>query len=168
MIKLDETSKEFKDIEAQWYEEVKTVDSKNKLNKFIDKIMKGYEHDYGTYVHAVAVCTKAFIRLYGGEMTGMQASFLMWELIRNTFGCDDKFGLQLIRYEYVLYPQLLYRFDVEIDEDTHEKIIDEVKKLMEEHKDASDDVKAHWEKLASGWLPECIKIKAKKESEVKA
>ena len=157
MIKLDETSKEFEEIEKGWYEEVKTINSKNKLNNFVNKIMTGYEHDYGTYVHAVAVCTKAFIRLYGGGMTGFQANFLMWQLIRNTFNHDDKFGIQLIKYQDVLYPQLLDSFVVEFDKETHEKVIAEAKKLLEEHKDATKEVKAHWELLASGWLPKFIK-----------
>ena len=165
MIKLDETSKEFADIEKGWYDEVKTITSKNKLNNFINKVLCGYEHDYGTYVRAVAVCTKAFIRYYGSAMTFVQANFLMWQLIRNTFNYDDKFGMQLIKYQDVLYPQLLDSFVVEFDEETHEKVIAEAKALIEEHKDATEEVKEHWEKLASGWLPECIKLK---ESEAKA
>ena len=167
MIKLDETSKEFADIEKGWYDEVKTITSKNRLDRFVKKVLCGYEHDYGTYVKAVAVCTKAFIRYYGSAMTGYQASFLMWELVRHTFNNDDKFGMQLVRFENVLYPQMLFTFEVEFDEEIHEKVIAEAKKLLEEDKTekvkASKDVKAHWEKLASGWLPKCIKLKVKEE-----
>lgn len=164
MISLDETNKEFEEIEKGWYEEVKTINSKNKLNNFITKILCGYEHDYGTYVRAVAVCTKAFIRYYGSNMTYLQANYLMWELIRKTFDNNDALGLQLIKFEDILYPQLLNSFVVEFDEATHQKVIDTAKKFLEEHQDATEEVKEHWEKLATGWLPDCVKLK---ESEVK-
>lgn len=163
MIKLDEQSKEFKEIKEQWLEEVKTINSKNKLDRFVKKVMQGYEHDYGTYVHAVSVCTKAFIRYYGSGMSGVQASFLMWDIIRNTFGKQDKFGLQLVEYESILFPQMLYRLEVKIDEDTHEKIIETAKQYLIEKKDVAEEVKKHWEKLASGWLPECAKLKETKK-----
>ena len=159
MIKLDESSKEFKELKKQWLEEVKTINSKNKLDRFVKKVMTGYEHDYGTYVHAVSVCAKAFIRFYGSEMTGFQASFLMWDIIRNTFGKHDKFGLQLIEYESILFPQLLHRFKVVFDDDTHKKIIETAKQYLAEHKDANEEVRKHWEKLATGWLPNCVSLK---------
>ena len=164
MIKLDETSKEFKELKQQWLEEVKTINSKNKLDRFIKKIMTGYEHDYGTYVHAVSVCTKAFIRYYGSEMTGFQASFLMWDIIRNTFGKQDKFGMQLIEYESILFPQMLYHFKVEFDNETHQKIIETAKQYLTEHTEAVNNVRKHWEKLASGWLPDCVSLKNDKKS----
>ncbi len=169
MIKLDETSKEFEEIENGWYEEVKTINTKRKLKKFVKKIICGYEHDYGTYIHAVAVCTKAFIRLYGGGMSGLQANFLMWLLIRKTFGVNDEFGLQLVRYESVLYPQLLESFKTEIDSETHDKIIAKAKELIaqddKDEKKAVKEVRKHWEKLATGWLPRCITLIAKPKKE---
>lgn len=164
MIKLDETTKEFKELKEQWLAEVKTVNSKNKLDRFVKKIMTGYEHDYGTYIHALSVCVKAFIRYYGSEMTGIQASFLMWDIIRNTFGKTDKFGLQLIEYESIMYPQLLNRFKVEITKDIHDKIIETAKEYLVEHTDAVDDVKKHWEKLSTGWLPNCVSLKVDKNT----
>ena len=162
MRKLDEQSVEFKELLKKWYEEVDTINSKNKLDRFVKKIMQGYEHDCGTYVHAVAVCTKAFIRYYGSGMTGMQASFLMWELIRKTFHKNDAFGLQLVSFESVLYPQELDRLTVQFDEDTHKKVIETAKKFLKEEPNAHKEVREHWEKLASGWLPECIKLKPTK------
>jgi hypothetical protein len=164
MIKLDESSKEFKELKNEWLEEVKTINSKNKLDRFVKKVMTGYEHDYGTYVHAVSVCTKAFIRYYGSQMTGFQASFLMWDIIRNTFGKQDKLGLQLVEYECVLFPQLLYRLTVQFDDETHQKVIELAKKYLDEEKIASKEVREHWEKLASGWLPECVSLKRNNKS----
>ena len=163
MIKLNEQSKEFQEIKKQWLDEVKTIDSKNKLDRFVRKVMQGYEHDYGTYVWALSVCTKAFVRYYGSAMTGMQASFLMWQIIRDTFGKKDKLGLKLVEYEWVLFPQYIERFKTEFDEETHTKAIELAKQYLVEYKDASDDVKKHWEKIASGWLPEYICLKPTKK-----
>jgi len=162
MIKLEEQSNEFIELEKEWYKEVDTISSKNKLNNFVNKVMTAYDHDYGTYTRALAVCTKAFIRFYGSAMTNMQASFLMWEIIRHTFHKNDAFGLQLITYESILYPQELDRFIVKFDEETHQKIIDTAKKFLEEHKDAPKETIEHWEKLATGWLPNCVALKEKK------
>lgn len=163
MIKLEEQSKEFKEIKEQWLEEVKTINSKNKLDRFVKKVMQGYEHDYGTYVWALSVCTKAFIRYYGSAMTGLQASFLMWQIIRDTFGKQDKIGLQLVEYESVLFPQTLNRLEITFDDEMHQKVMELAKQYLVEHKDANEKVREHWEKVASGWLPESVKLKENKK-----
>jgi len=156
--KLIETSKEFKEIEKGWYKEIDTLTSQAKFNNFVKKLTSGYEHDFGTSLRALACIVNATIRFYGGGLTNMQASFLMWQIIRTTFNKKDKLGLKMLEYEWLLYPQLLYRFDFVIDDDTHKKLIDLAKENLVKSPNAVKEVKEHWEKLASGWLPDFVKL----------
>ena len=49
--------------------------------------------------------------------------------------------------------------EIDIDE-----IIETAKGYLIEKKDVAEEVKKHWEKLASGWLPECVKLKETKKA----
>ena len=163
MIKLVETSDEFKEIEKGWYKEVDTLTTQAKFNRFVKKLTSGYEHDFGTSLRALACIVNATIRFYGGGLTNMQASYLMWQIIRTTFGKKDKLGLKLIEFEWLLYPQLLYRFDTIINDETHQKLIELAKEKIVANPKASEEVIEHWKKIMTGWLPDFVKLE--KESE---
>lgn len=156
MIKLNEQTKEFKEIEKGWYKEIETLTSKSKYNAFVNKLIGGYEHDFGTSLRALACVVNATIRFYGGGLTNFQAGYLMWKILETTFHIKDRVGLQLLKYEDLLYPQLLYHFEHELTKVQHDTLIGLAKQHLIEYPTACDEVRKHWEKIASGWLPSCI------------
>ena len=157
--KLIETSKEFKEIEDSWYKEIDTLTSKSKYNAFVSKLISGYEHDFGTSLRALACIVNATIRFYGGGLSNFQASYLMWKILEKTFCIKDSVGLKIVRYEDLLYPQLVYHFDNELDKSQHEKLIELAKKNLVESTEAVKEVREHWEKIAKGWLPKNVSLK---------
>lgn len=158
MTKLKENSNEFRELEKEWYREIDTLTSQSKFNNFIKKLTSGYEHDFGTSLCALACIVNATIRFYGGGLTPIQANYLMWKIIRKTFNYDDKIGLQLIQYEKLLYTNCEQNFELGIDKNQHLTLIDTAKIYLEKHKEAPKEVKEHWKKIASGWLPNNVVI----------
>lgn len=159
--KLVETSAEFKELEQSWYEEINTLTSQSKLNNFIAKLSNGYEHDFGTSLHALACIVNATIRFYGGGLHPLQANYLMWLIVRNTFGYNDQIGLKFVGFENILDPN--YTNKLNIAKEVHNTIIE----IAESKLAICDDEKEkkHLEKIIGGWLPDYCELE---ESEVKA
>jgi len=161
-IKLVESSDEFKEIEASWYKEIDGLTSQSKLNNFIAKLSNGYEHDFGTSLRALACIVNATIRFYGGGLHPIQANYLMWQIIRKTFGFDDEIGLYIAKYEDILEPS--NNGKIMITNEQHKKII-EIAQCRLNVIGENDLKKEHLEKIVSGWLPDYCELE---ESEVKA
>ena len=158
MKQIHEQEPNFKELKQKWLDEIKTIDTKAKLNRYVDKVMYGYEHDFGTYIHALAVCVKAFIKVHGKRLSDLQVDFLMFEIIREVFGKKDPIAIKLVQFGWLLYPQSVYKCEFRITKEAHNRIIDCAKQLLLTDKTAEKVVRDHWEKLASGWLPKFVII----------
>lgn len=143
-------------LEKEWFKEAENIKSVEELSKFVDKMLNSYQHDYGTACHAIAACSAACAWL-GAKVEGItnfQASFVMWDFIRNWMYKDNACGLRLVDHDDFLYPQYEYKFDKAISEETWASIQKEAKKLLDEDNgEACLQVRRHWESIVNGVVP---------------
>lgn len=123
------------------------------------------EIDYGTICMAVAFAGAAAAwaveRSPQGGVTGFQAGFIGWELLRQwgspTLG---KTGTRIVNFDDLLYPQYAYKFHT-LSKETWEKVQAEAARLVAEpHDYAHPDVVAHWRSVADGGIPFGLKLEA--------
>lgn len=160
--------------EKEWFKEAtgQTVES---LPEFINHLMNDYEHDYGTIVHAIAACAIAAAwaadRTENGGITGFQASFVMWDFIRQWSKPNNKCGLKLVDYDDFLFPQYDYKYEKTLSKDNWEAIQKEAERMLEEidanqkeaeeragevdvrHPHPHPDVVKHWQAIVAGNVP---------------
>ena len=147
-------------LEKEWFAEAgkMTID---KLPAFIDKMMNGFHHDYGTAVHAVSACAlaAAWAACDIEGLTGFQAGFVMWDFIKGWTKTGNKTGLKLVDYDSMLYPQYQYKFEKLISQETWESIQKEAKRRIKEDGDhAHPLVVEHWKSIIEGVIPFGYKI----------
>lgn len=159
-----------RDIIDLWYVDAKkqTIDT---LPYFINHIINGYAHDYGSIVHAIGACCIATAwatnNMEGscGGITGFQASCVMWDFIRHWSYPTNKLGLKLLDYDDMLYPQYAEEFDKVMTSKHFEKLRKEAIQKLEDlnlEKEPfgySSEVVAHWKDIASGNPPFGYRIK---------
>jgi hypothetical protein len=142
-------------LDEAWYRAAREVRTTEQLTAFMNHVMNGYTHDYGTVCKAVAACALAAAwcadRTPGGGITGFQAGAVFWEFARQWLHIEG--AARLIKYKDMLYPQNADRFSRTLDKRTAEWLRDEAKKKLADGAGAHPNVKAHWEALASGELP---------------
>ena len=102
-----------KAIINEWYYLAETANMGD-LHSIINHIMNDYNHDYGSYVHAVAACSVATAWACGKELTGFQASCVGLEFLMHWTYDYIKSGISIINWDNMLYPQY---------EDTFDKVI---------------------------------------------
>lgn len=148
--------------EKDWFGEAKgqTLET---LPAFINHIMGDYEHDYGTVCHAVAACALAAAyaanNSENGGITGFQASFVMWDFIRQWEKPNNKTALRLVDYDEMLYPQYAFKFERTISPDVWALLQNEaVKKLgaaanLADGHEVHGAVVDHWKSIAGGKVP---------------
>lgn len=151
-----------KETLEQWVTDAKKV-TKDTLPGFIDKVMNGYEHDYGTVCHAIAACAVATAwacnREEGasGGITGFQAGAVGWQFLKG-WGSPEvgETGTRLLNYDHVMYPQYDYTFKPTIPAATWELLQAKAKKKIEK---LSDEPGVHpavferWQTIAAGIVP---------------
>lgn len=142
--------------EKAWFAEAGKM-TEEELPNFFEKIIHGYNHDYGTACHAVAACAlaAAWAACCDNDigLSGFQAGFVMWDFIKNWTKTGNECGLRLVDYDDMLYPQYEYKFDKVIDKDTWESIQKKAKEELEKSGYADDKVRLHWRKIANGIVP---------------
>lgn len=142
--------------------------TKDTLLPFIDRIMNGYEHDYGTVCHAMAACAIATAwacnREEGacGGITGFQAGAVGWQFLKG-WGAPEvgETGSRLLNYDNLLYPQYDYTFQPTIPKGTWELLRAKAKEKIEElgeDRDISRAVLARWRSIAAGTIPAGFEI----------
>ena len=141
-------------LEKEWFREARTQTLKT-LPKFIDHVLNDYEHDYGTAVHAVSACAiaAAWAANDAERLTGFQASFVMWDFIRQWSYESNKTELRLINFDNMLYLQDEEKFDKIISKGVWKSLQEADKKNLEDIPGAHPDVIAHWEKIVAGIVP---------------
>lgn len=147
--------------EKEWFKQAREIKTIEELTAFVDKMLNGYSHDYGTVCSAIAACSVAAAAL-GANMegiTGFQASFIMWGFIQHWCKEGNKCGLRLVDYDDFLYPQYEYRHDKVISEEVWECLQKEAaRKLIDGYDhdtpfEVCPEVKQHWQSIVDGVVP---------------
>lgn len=153
-------------VEKEWFEQARkqTIET---LPDFMNHVMGDYVHDYGTICHAVSACAMAAIfaadNHENGGITGFQAGFVMWDIIRQLNFRSNKCGMKLVDYDDMLYPQYESRYDKTISPDIWKSLQESAKdKIKEDEEDggfASPRVVQHWKSIVNGTVPFGYKVK---------
>ena len=141
-------------LEKEWFKEAAEMKLEG-LHAFIDKMMNGYVHDYGTACHAVAACAVAacWAACDKEGLTGFQAGFVMWDFIKNWTKQYNKTGMKLVGYDDMLYPQYEEKYEKTISQRTWNKLQEEAKNRLEKEKCACGEVMRHWQSIVDGHVP---------------
>ena len=167
-------------VHKVWYEQADKVvfqrrgeqdKGKETLFEFMERVMDGYTHDYGTVCHAIAACAVAAAwaanRMDGsqGGITGFQSGAVMWEFIGH-WSIDFDGPAKLINFKNMLYPQYRHKFDDRtisaetwkyLQEEAAKLLIENPSKVIGEGKDSIEipapGVRAHWKSIVDGVVP---------------
>ena len=143
-------------VEKEWFKEAKeqTIET---LPQFINHLMNDYRHDYGTICHALSAAALATVyaadKSPQGGITGFQASFIMWDFIRQWMYPHNECGLRLVDYDDMLFPQYQDKFEKIISPDTWNKIQEQARKYVDENDIVHPNVLAHWKLIINGEIP---------------
>ena len=142
--------------ETAWFAEAAKMDEEG-LPGFFERIVHGYNHDYGTACHAVAACALAAAYAACGDpnigLSGYQAGFVMWDFIRQWIKSGNECGMKLVDYDDMLYPQYAFEYDKTISQSTWDSLQKKAKENLKKNHDACDEVVRHWRKIANGKVP---------------
>lgn len=154
----------------QLEEMVKKVETKEQLLEVIDSIVNKQDHDYGTIAvgtfQAMMATFNYVNRSPNGGITGFQAIFLGWAFVDEfMLSCRNK-PKKIINYGDLLYPKYGNKFEKVISKETHEWLIKEAKKHLEDDSiHAHEDVIKHWQNVANGEIPFGFTLEKEDESE---
>lgn len=146
-------------LQDGWMQTAKEM-TLEKLPAFLRMLTEEYQHDYGTIVHAIAAAAVAAATAVNksptGGITGFQASFVMWEFIKQWGHMDGP--MRLVQYRNLLFPQHADQFQHRISAETWEWVRKEAAKQIAEHlagpkSHVHPDVLAHWESITNGTVP---------------
>ncbi len=116
-------------------------------------------HDYCSAPDAVAKAGLAAMYLMSNKLgiTGFQASYALWDVIKEWQYSDNKTGLRLVNYDDLLYPQYADKM-TSISADVWAKLQEEAANKLGSHKDAHPRVLAHWQSIVDGNVPFGLKV----------
>lgn len=146
-------------VEKEWFEQAREQTLET-LPDFINHVMNDYIHDYGTVCHAISACAIAAAwaadNTENGGITGFQASFVMWNFVKQWSYSSNKCGLAIIDYDKMLFPQYEEMFTKKtISFATWKRLQERAKELLAEKENgiAHPDVREHWKSVANGVVP---------------
>lgn len=150
------------DYKKYIYNKADRVETKEDLDNLLNEVIKSKDLTYGTIVYAISGCMKAVARYIdrseAGGITGFQASFIGWEMVKDFMVSNNKTGMKLINYDELLYPQYRYKFKKEISETLWKMLQQEAKKLLKTAPDAHPRVIKHWQSIVDGKVPFGFKV----------
>ena len=153
------------DYKTYIYDKADKVKTKEQLDELLKEIVESKELCYGTIVFAISGAMLATAHYINesevGGITGFQAGFIGWEMIRKFLVHENKTALKIINYDDLLYPQYKNKFKKVIDYELWKTIQDEAKILLSTHKDAHPKVIKHWGKIVKGKVPFGYKVEVK-------
>lgn len=137
--------------------------------KFIKKLVRKYEHDYGTIVHAMtaAAIAGAYAVEHSpqGRITGFQHSCFIMEFLEKEQFSNNKFGFFVRDVDNILYPQYQEKFcKLKISSKTADKISQEARMNLITGDRCAPAVRDWWKKLANGNFPQWVEIYKAAES----
>ena len=144
----------------KWYDKARSV-TRTTLKSFIDRIVDGYEHDYGTIAHAISAVGLASMLSVVKEhpISAPQANFIMWNFIHKWMYPQNKCGLVLLDYDRLLFPQSKELFDKVLSPEVFETLQKEAKDLLEARGDnIHPEVAEHLQSIIDGKPPFGFKI----------
>lgn len=154
---------EKKVIDRSIYKEAREQTAET-IGDFIKHVMNDYHLDYSTVCFAVAASAIAAVHAADnqehGGITGWQAGYIMFEIIRQMNYPNNKCGLRIINYDDMLFPQYGYKFEKTIDPDTFMALQEEALIRLKNH-DAHPAVINHWKSIADGVVPFEYEIKGR-------
>ena len=137
-------------------EERKNIDTFDDLINFLRNIQDNYNCGYGKAPRAIAQASLAVAWYLANEfgITGFQASFVMWDFIKDWLFSSNECGMSLVDYDLMLYPQYEDKFQKTIAPDTFDALQNKAKRLIEIDGDhAHPAVIEHWKSIADGNIP---------------
>ena len=145
------------DIIEQWYKDAETQ-TLEILPIFLSNIMNNYSHDYGTICKALGAGSVATAWAMNnhpqGGISGFQAGAVMWEFITNWDESYKDKPINLINYEYMLYPQYRHHFEKTISQSTWEWLQKEAAiNLKKDNNHTNENVVMHWQSIIDGIIP---------------
>lgn len=153
-----------KDTADNWYKRrPKTV---TELAEFVDELVLGYRHTYGSIVDAVAAAAMAAARTVNaspqGGVTGAQASIVPFIFIREWLNKGDR-PLGLRDFSNMLYPQYADDFRT-IRLETFQWLQQRARELLAEYDGVKDqapvgEVEKHWRSIVDGKVPFGYRVK---------
>lgn len=153
-------------VEKEWFEEARKQTFET-LPDFVNHVMNDYIHDYGAICHAVSACALAAAwaanHSPNGGITVFQASFVMWDFVKQWSFRTNKAGLKIIDYDEMLYPQYDETFDKTISANVWESLQEQAKDLLANDTIAVPRVRGHWKSIADGNVPFGYKVKKQEE-----
>lgn len=161
------TEKEYRDC---IYEKASKVKTKEDLDDLLEEVINSKDLDYGKIVYAICGCMIATCNYIDesevGGITGFQAGFIGWEMIKKfTITLDNQFGMKILNYGNLLYPQYRERFEKTIDKDIWEKLRMEAYERMKNCPEAHPDVFNHWKSIFQGEVPFGFVVKENKDEQ---
>lgn len=129
-------------LHDEWYKRAKSMNPDG-FPEFFREMTEDYVHDYGTVCHAMAAIGLAAMFAFNnsdrarGGITGFQAGFVMWQIIRHMNYENNKCGLRLLDMDNLLYPQYEYKFH-SIDSDIWKAVQKEAENKIYESKAAHE------------------------------
>lgn len=141
-------------LNLEWYKQSRKNMNESEMKDFNNQLFNEYDHDYGTLCHAVASSTLAHLNnlLYKEGMTGMQASFVTWEIINIMF--NIKVGAKLTKFDDMLFPQYEDKFkDNTISSYTFNLLQEKAKESLADSEHMALRVKNHMQSIVDGVVP---------------
>lgn len=166
----DEESEEFKKERDEWLERANS--NPESFESFVNHIMRR-PHDYGSIVWAcLAAMGKGFQVVNNhpvdGGITGFQADFLKWAVLKHIFHMRSNSGHILIDYDWLLNPDTEEYFTT-IRPSIWKSIVEQAKAKLAAHEAGTDlapvSLRAHWEKIVAGMVPFGLKVGVDVEGE---
>lgn len=150
------------------YKKANKVKNKKDLMDLLDEVVNSDNLDYGKIVYAICgsmIATCNYIdRSKVGGITGFQADFIGWEMIKEyTITSNNEFGMKIINFGDLLYPQYEYKSDKVISYKTWKALQEEANKLLKETTFAHPDVIQHWKSIVEGKVPFGYKVEEEKQ-----
>ena len=155
------TEKEYRDY---IYKKADNVKTKEQLDELLKEVIESKEVlDYGKIVYAMSACmiatSKYIDRSNVGGITGFQASFVGWEMVREFMIHDNKTSLKIVNYDEMLYPQYESNFQKTISQNTWKSLQKQAEIGLKESPDAHPEVLKHWESIVKGKVPFGYKVR---------
>ena len=149
-----ENSREF-EVKEQLEKERKDIKSFDDLVAFLQRVRDNCNTGYGTAPRAIAQAALATAWFLSSDfgITGFQASFVMWDFIRDWLYSSNECGMKIVDYDDMLYPQYRDKYEKTISSDVFEALQKAAKKRLEESKYVHPAVIKHWEYIADGNVP---------------
>ena len=150
-----ENSREF-EVKTQLEKERKDIKSFDDLVVFLQRVKDNCNTGYGTAPRAIAQAVLATAWFLSSDfgITGFQASFVMWDFIRDWSYSGNECGMKIVDYDKMLYPQYDDHFEKTISKDVFEALQKTAKKNLEEHSEhVHPAVLNHWKSIVNGNVP---------------